>query len=157
MSAIIFLDFDGVTHPEGCRTHDLFCKMPLIEGVLLRHPNVQVVISSSWRERRSLQGLQQLFSQELRPRVIGCTPVARQAPCEPALRHVRETECVCWLQSNRVDIFRNQRWLAIDDAPWLFSKDCEQLLHTNPIIGFSDTDVVHLERRLQIWRGDAYA
>lgn len=151
MNPIIFLDFDGVTHPEGCRAQDLFCKMPLIESVLLRHPNVHVVISSSWREHRPLQLLQQHFSLALRQRVVGCTPVVRQDPCEPTLRHIREMECKSWLQGHRPEILRNGHWLAMDDAPWLFSRDCEQLLQTNPRSGFAEADQVRLERHIQRW------
>lgn len=31
---ILFLDFDGVTHPEFCSYDDYFCRLPLIEEVL---------------------------------------------------------------------------------------------------------------------------
>jgi len=73
-SFILFLDFDGVTHPDGCRADDLFCQLPLIEGVLQRRPGVQVVISSSWRETRSLDVLRRYFRQDLRER----EPIAHQ-------------------------------------------------------------------------------
>lgn len=49
LNPVLFLDFDGVTHPEVCTAEQLFCCLPLIEEVLRRRPGVDIVISSSWR------------------------------------------------------------------------------------------------------------
>ena len=51
---ILFLDFDGVLHPEG-EDHILnggadFCFLPRLETLLREFPFVKIVISSSWRE-----------------------------------------------------------------------------------------------------------
>ncbi len=145
MNQILFLDFDGVTHPEGCRTADLFCRLPLIESVLLRYPHVQIVISSSWRETQPLEELRQRFRLELRERVVGCTPLARQDPCEPAMRHVREIECRAWLQMHRPDA----PWIALDDNPLLFQHDCPNLLAIDGRVGFTEVDSLRLDARLQ--------
>lgn len=145
MNPILFLDFDGVTHPEGCRTADLFCRLPLIEGVLLRHPHVQIVVSSSWRKNRPLEELRQRFRLELRERVVGCTPLARQDPCEPAMGYVREIECLTWLQAHRQDV----QWVALDDNPLLFQKDCPNLLAIDGRVGFTEVDALRLDARLQ--------
>lgn len=58
MNPILFLDFDGVTHPEVCTAPELFTCLPLIEAVLLRHSHVCIVISSAWREHHGLEDLQ---------------------------------------------------------------------------------------------------
>lgn len=148
MSPILFLDFDGVTHPEACRRDELFCRLPLIEAVLLRHPHVQVVISSSWREYDSLDELRTHFCQALRERVVGCTPLARQDPCEPAMRYVREIECSSWLQAHRPDVLADGSWLALDDVPWMFKPMSPHLLLTNHLTGFVEADAQRLEARL---------
>lgn len=145
MTPILFLDFDGVTHPEGCRAADLFCRLPLIESVLLRHPHVQIVVSSSWRETRPLEELRQRFRPELRERVVGCTPLARQDPCEPAMRHVRETECRAWLRAHRPDA----PWIALDDNPLLFQQGCPNLLAIDGRVGFTEADALRMDARLQ--------
>ncbi len=145
MNPILFLDFDGVTHPEACTAAQLFCGLPLIEEVLLRHPRVEIVISSSWREHRGLQELQGHFSPALRERVVGCTPVYRQDPCEPAQRYVREIECTSWLQSNRPSAL----WLALDDNPRLFRKGCPNLLAIDGRVSFTAADALRLDARLQ--------
>ena len=54
---IVFLDFDGVLHPEfdpddperPKQNSDLFCRLPLIEAVLREFSQVEIVISSAWR------------------------------------------------------------------------------------------------------------
>lgn len=144
VAPILFLDFDGVTHPEVCTAPELFNCLPRIEEVLLRHPLVDIVISSAWREYHPLAELQQHFCPQLRPRVVGCTPLQRQASCEPAMHHVREVECRAWLTTNRPDA----AWLAIDDAPWRFSPRCANLLLTNHAQGFTDEDALRLDERL---------
>ncbi len=143
MNPILFLDFDGVTHPEVCTAPELFTCLPLIEDVLLRHSHVHIVISSAWREHHCLADLRQRFRPELREWVVGCTPLARQDPCEPAMRYVREIECRAWLAVHRPDAL----WLAIDDAPWLFSPDCSNLLLMNHKLGFTAADA----ERLDVW------
>jgi len=49
---ILFLDFDGVTHPQPCGDENVFCQLHLIEAVLRERElqGVHIVISSSWRE-----------------------------------------------------------------------------------------------------------
>jgi len=145
MNPVLFLDFDGVVHPESCSSAQLFCGLPLIEEVLLRYPRVEIVISSSWREHHGLQELQGHFSPALRDRVVGCTPIYRQDPCEPAQRHVREIECTSWLRAHRPDA----QWLALDDNPRLFRKGCQNLLSIDGRVCFTAADALRLDARLQ--------
>lgn len=46
---ILFLDFDGVLHPEHCHESKHFCCLPVLEDALRQAPEWQVVISSTWR------------------------------------------------------------------------------------------------------------
>ena len=78
MNCILFLDFDGVTHPDPCRKEAFFCQLPLIEYVLRENKPVDVVISSSWRYDQRLSELQAYFSSDIKSMVIDVTPsVAR--------------------------------------------------------------------------------
>ena len=77
-SCVVFLDFDGVTHPEPCRSDALFCFLPRIEEVLREHPEVDIVISSSWRLEFSLEQLRGHFSADIASRVVGVTPSNKQ-------------------------------------------------------------------------------
>lgn len=150
VASVLFLDFDGVTHPEVCTTPELFCRLPLIEDVLLRHPHVQIVISSSWREHHSLDELRLHFCHELRERVVGCTPLARQDPCEPAMRYVREMECTSWLQVHRPAVLARSGWLALDDVPWMFKPMSPNLMLTHHRTGFVAADALRFEARLLV-------
>ena len=53
MNSILFLDFDGVLHPGNRGT---FERAPMLEMWLLKHPEVDVVISSSWRIENTWPG-----------------------------------------------------------------------------------------------------
>lgn len=41
---ILFLDFDGVLHPEHCHESKHFCCLPVLEDALRQAPEWQVVI-----------------------------------------------------------------------------------------------------------------
>ena len=41
VSCYLFLDFDGVLHPEMCNKGAFFSQLPLLEAVLRDHPSVQ--------------------------------------------------------------------------------------------------------------------
>ncbi|MBC3871856.1 HAD domain-containing protein [Undibacterium oligocarboniphilum] len=72
---ILFLDFDGFLHPEPCYDDkQLFCCLPRLENVLRDFQIVQTVISSTWREKRSLDELKVFFAADIAPRIIGATP-----------------------------------------------------------------------------------
>lgn len=75
---ILFLDFDGVLHPEG-EGHILsggtdFCFLPRLEALLREFLHVKIVISSSWREQLRYETLLKPFSSDLRARILGATP-----------------------------------------------------------------------------------
>ncbi len=149
MKPVLFLDFDGVAHPDVCSAEQLFCCLPLIEEVLLRHTHVDIVVSSSWREHHPLAELQERFSPALRWRVVGFTPLYKQDKCEPAQRYVREIECRSWLQMHRPQVLEIGAWVALDDNPWLFSPGCPHLLMTAHWRGFAPIDAEALALRLQ--------
>jgi len=74
---ILFLDFDGVLHPEG-EDHILnggidFCFLPRLEALLREFPHVKIVISSSWREQLRYETLLKPFSSDIRARILGAT------------------------------------------------------------------------------------
>ena len=60
MVNFLFLDFDGVLHPqydgEPTPKEVCFCHLPRFEAVMRRHPGVQIVISSTWRQQFGMRG-----------------------------------------------------------------------------------------------------
>lgn len=81
----LFLDFDGVLHPAFCPAEEHFCRRPLFEDVMRRHPAVRIVISSSWRHHYPVGQLRARFSPDIAERIVGTTQL--WVPDEPMNRH----------------------------------------------------------------------
>ncbi len=116
---ILFLDFDGVMHPEFCHESKHFVHLDTFEAVMRAAPEVELVISSTWRRKRSLDELKALFSTDVAARIVGATPLYTQLANVPVglVGYEREAECRSWLrQHGRV----TQEWLAVDDRSWNF-------------------------------------
>ncbi|WP_342133673.1 HAD domain-containing protein, partial [Hydrogenophaga sp. OTU3427] len=71
---ILFLDFDGVLHPEFSHESRHFCCLPVLEQVVRQLQDCEVVISSTWRLDFPLDRLREKFSSDLAARVVGATP-----------------------------------------------------------------------------------
>ena len=138
---VLFLDFDGVTHPEPGLKDDEFCFLPLIEDVLREHREVDIVISSSWRTEFNLNELRGFFSDDIAPRVVGVTPSNKQPTHDwlPASSgcHERESECESWMRKNRP---WSTPWIALDDRAHWFRPECSDLLLTSSRVGFQQSD-----------------
>lgn len=132
---ILFLDFDGVLHPEyvgqATPADVVFCHLPRFEGVMRDHPKVDIVISSTWREQFPLTALRARFSPDIAARIIGATPVTHRIDGKytPARR---EGEILDWLrQAGR----EHEPWLALDDAAWQFQQHRDRLVACTGYVG----------------------
>jgi hypothetical protein len=135
---ILFLDFDGVLHPFH-RPAGVFALLPHFERVMRDLADVEIVISSTWREANSLDTLRSLFSPDIRKRIIDVTPVFNVAE----LLHVREAEIAAWLRATGRE---GEPWVALDDTAVLFSPGCGNLILVDTDIGFSE----ETERELRV-------
>jgi hypothetical protein len=150
---ILFLDFDGVLHPfptiGRSGEADLFRSLHLLEDVLRQVPDIEVVISSSWREGHSFDELRGYFSEDLRERIVGTTPLPGEdielAPAD-LVDFPRHTQCVAWLVRRRP---AGTRWLAIDDNAEDFAPGCPQLLLLDGSVGLTCDSAAKLLRRLK--------
>ncbi|MFG9350641.1 HAD domain-containing protein, partial [Pseudomonas aeruginosa] len=107
---ILFLDIDGVLHPDPPQPDQRLRSLPRLISVLRDFTQVEVVISSLWREHLSLDQLRELFPIELRERIIGVTPIAERI--DGWLPARREGEILEWLQaSGRID----EPWLGFGE------------------------------------------
>jgi hypothetical protein len=132
----MFLDIDGVLHPEGVMAPAYFQHLSRLEDVLRRHPTVDVVISSTWRESHTLAKLKCRFAEDIASQVIDTTPTAPDQTLPVSLRaYRRQAEIETWLR-------RHQRvwedWIAIDDKPWLFRPFCPNLIVIPGQTGLTD-------------------
>lgn len=116
---VLFLDFDGVLHPEFCHESKHFVHRDAFEAVSRAFPDIKLVISSTWRLQRPLQMLKGLFSPDVAKRIIGTTPVYAQLNniSDQLVGYEREAECKAWLQQHGG---LSQEWLAVDDRSWNF-------------------------------------
>ncbi|HYD80185.1 MAG TPA: HAD domain-containing protein [Paucimonas sp.] len=145
---ILFLDFDGVLHPECvsavalCRRQEQgdFSCVPLFEQIMREFPQVEIVISSAWRETNPLQALRGFFSPDIAPRIVGTTPIF---PVDTEAR--RECEIRRWLsEAGR----QSEPFVAVDDCPPLFSRNCDFLFYVNPETALDDACAKALRKRL---------
>lgn len=144
---IIFLDFDGVLHPEPCfDLSNQFCFLPRLECVLREFVQLDIVISSTWRETRSLDTLRDLFHADLRDRIIGVTPHWRDhLELLDVIGYQRQAEIEAWLRSSDEPWVS---WLAIDDKPYLFRPFLSNLIKTESSTGFNEEAETKLRRLL---------
>jgi len=138
---ILFLDFDGVLHPQFPRKdrseaeNKPFAYVPRLEGVLRDFPHVDIVISSSWRTFSSLAQIQARFSPDIAQRIIGVIPTLKQTEFGVAYaERVRNREVRAWIEAHGRN---DEPWVALDDDPWNF-------LPTDPLVlcedGFFDAE-----------------
>ncbi len=139
---LLFLDFDGVLHPEPADTDELFSCAPMLWKILRACPSVDVVFSTSWRTQHSVDELINFVTngggEDLAHRFIGATPVlADKARYETKRGFVREDECLAWLVGNGR---QDQRWLAVDDFRWFFSPKSHGLFVVDYQCGLTEAD-----------------
>lgn len=149
---LLFLDYDGVLHPENVHLlhrrgptlldapgHDLFENCALLEYVLTPYPDVHIVLSTSWvrRYRGSIVRVSRRLTPGLRARVIGAT---YHSGMDPAQFAAAPRGMQIWS-----DVLRRkpEKWLALDDD-WLhWPAWCRaNLICTDPVLGISAPTVL---------------
>ncbi len=141
---IIFLDFDGVLHPEPCKLDGEFCHLPRFEAIVRDFPDVRLVISSAWRHDQDLEALKCYFSPDIAERIIDVTPSWKQLDGDPP-SFERQAEVEAWLRKHAApwDAF-----LVLDDRPWLFSPFYLPLVKCVRATGLDDKTEQQLRERL---------
>lgn len=144
----LFVDCDGVLHPEFCHESRHFSCLPYFEQSLQSHPDVGVVISSTWRLHRSLDDLRSHFSSDIAQRIIGVTPRFSdlQDVPESLLGYEREAECHAWLRTHDRAALP---WLTVDDRPWLYRPFNKSLFLVDGKTGITTSSAQALMERLQ--------
>lgn len=141
---VLFLDFDGVMHPDRCEVDQLFCKLELLEVWLRNRPSVQVVVSSSWRVVHPIDEIRSYFSDDLQSRVLGVTPVFNQRPTPIDERH---HEILHWLRARPGEVYR---WAILDDQCDRFPPGHPRLVVTDGLIGLTAADLLRVDHILDL-------
>jgi hypothetical protein len=124
MNYYLYLDFDGVLHPDEARvTSPFFFLGNFCDAVRSADPKgkLKIVISSTWRLRHAFDDLIIQFPMDIAIRIVGVTP-----KLEAFRYHLgsRQREIEAWMEFDP-----KGKWLAIDDKRGLFDNDCENLFH----------------------------
>ena len=157
---IVFLDFDGVLHPEDTDIKaDLLSRLPLVEEVLREFPSAEIVISSAWRLNWPHQTLATLelrrhFAEDIAPRVIGVTPNfihldRRNAP-DGLYLYRRQWECEMWMRAHRPPC---TPWMALDDRAYWFRPFSEHLMEFERNTAFTPEHQPEFRARLKAMQG----
>lgn len=155
-SPILYLDFDGVLHPGEvyrirgqivlrCDGISLFEWSPLLVEYLEPHPDVRIVLSTSWVRVLSFSRARAWLPDALAKRVIGAT--WHSAMNQAWWRGLSRYEQI----SRHAQRHRISRWLAVDDDGHSWPKErSEQLVHTDPMLGIAaQTSRELLQQRLR--------
>lgn len=107
---VLFLDFDGVLHPEKAARLDrrlgrivgenMFCWLPLLETLLAPYPELRILVTSDWRRHLSNESLKDLLGP------LGSRFLDVVLTYSPSRYEEIATE---------VDKRQLQHWLALDD------------------------------------------
>lgn len=146
---VCVLDFDGCVHHCGVRWSEergvyleaparyrLFQHVELLEELLAPHPDVRLVLSTTWAQKLGLKEAMRHLPQSLQVRVVGAT----YEFAEPGdyFAHLSRGEQVI------LDVQRRRplSWLALDDDMVGWPKWAEQhVVFTDPYEGISLPEV----------------
>ena len=155
---VLYLDFDGVLHPEdvyhhprrglyfGGRGagHELFENAPLLAAALEPYPDVSIVLSTSWVRAFKYSRAKSYLPPALRQRVIGAT--FHTAMVRAVFEHMSRAQQIL------ADVYRRRpvAWLAIDDDCEEWPEDkLSQLVASDPVLGCS-APAVHRELEMKL-------
>ena len=132
----LFLDFDGVLHPLVSDTYSsdepvvhavLFGWLPRLASVLRDHPDVGIVVHSTWRRTHNLEELRELLGP-LGSRVLGVAPEG-----------ARHASITAWLAQNpRITDYR----ILDDDCVEFPEPPPAELIRCHPGRGLTEDRVL---------------
>lgn len=138
MKKLIFLDFDGVLHPNFSQEGEYFSRTSyLVDALDGFAGDVEIIISSSWRFHWPGDVLRQMLPRSFAPMVTGFTPEV-----EPG-KYQRYREICTYLKSKQ----DQTDWRALDDAIEEFPKGCRELIRCAGRVGLDRLAV----ERLRFW------
>lgn len=118
---LLFLDFDGVLRRRNSPLYEFEADLlNNLEETIRFAPNVNIVITSSWREAFGLNDLRRRFSADIAERIEGVTPLSHDFSDRRRYREV-----LAYLK--RYHDFKTH-WLALDDDSEHFPTDAPVLI-----------------------------
>lgn len=148
---LLFLDFDGVLHSAVTYSQEgQFARLPLLEDILREFDDVQIVITSTWRLKRSLTTLRSYFSADIAARIIDVTPEFRNIVAIDSLQSFpRHAEIDIWLKEHNR---RHEPWVALDDRRDWFAPFTGRVVFCNMNTGLDKESAMELRGKLAAGR-----
>lgn len=158
IGVILFLDFDGVLHPDAVyrrldgrielrASGELFMWAPLLEEILEDYPELRIVLSTSWVRVLGFRRARERLPAKLAERVIGATWHSAMGR--------NSLDVIGWDHQTRFQqisayLSRSPNptpWLAIDDddVGWP-DEQKSSLILTDPVKGLASVNVQNLLR-----------
>jgi hypothetical protein len=146
---VLYLDFDGVLHPQDVRMdggvpyvrsppgHGILENAPVLQGLLTPYPNLNIVLSTTWVRRFGYRGAVRYLHPELQRRCIGAT--WHRGMGRYRFDFMTRGEQVLDDVKRRGSI----SWLAIDDNTegWGVAES-SHLIATDPILGLGQSAAI---------------
>lgn len=133
VALLVFLDIDGCLRRNSAPLYQL--EPHLVENLerfvaeLEKDGSqVEVVISSSWKDAFTLDEIRGHFPASLRPKIVGAIPTLTTVAAFPRYREIR-----AYLKANGLT---GSEWLAVDDDPLGFPPNLKNLILVDPEEGF---------------------
>lgn len=162
LDRVLFLDFDGVLHPDDADLDQVFCFLPDFCEVLRSVDpagEIPIVITSMWRFDSTLAQLRSHFPVDVARQIVGVTADLMDrsedsgawAPAGGASKTgSRQREVLHWMRRYAPA----GQWLAIDDRSSYFALDCPNLFvvpgqHADEGGGITAAVAPSLRQRLQ--------
>ncbi|WP_172840258.1 HAD domain-containing protein [Solemya pervernicosa gill symbiont] len=140
---LLFLDFDGVTHPRTGSQAFLPTCMTALRNAISNY-DIHIVVSSTWRETNRMHELVDYLLPLQKP-AVGITPVIN----DRFLSAVRHHEIIKYLIDTEQ---QSRRWYTIDDCPGFFPSPSESVYFTNPRTSFNEDDMPNFKKLLKsVW------
>lgn len=142
MQMLIYCDIDGVLHRWPCPPEQMFDPVCIARlTAVIRGHNAGLVITSTWRLEWPLKQLQSRLGP-LGATLVGVTPEID----DPFLKFGRYHEVLRHCERIAPT---GSRWIAIDDEPGRYPDHLDNLILTDPRVGFSEEDALRLSRWLE--------
>ncbi len=142
---ILFLDYDGVLHPNEvyryhsrgivleCEGHDLFEYARLLDEILAPHPQVTIVLSTSWVPELGFDRARNYLPEGLHQRVRGATWHSALYDKATWFGLTRYDQIAAYVRRHALT-----NWIAVDDDDhgWADNQR-HHLVHTDELEGLS--------------------
>jgi len=146
-SVVVFLDIDGVLHPDMSPTEDEFSCVEAFERAVSRYQEVDIVITGPRRLSMGLDRLRSKFSVGFANRIVGVTPdlSGEEDAADPSL------ERTVWMAKNRsATPAQENRWIGVGPLRAFSGEEpVDHVLLVSPQVGFTDEDGVLLQQAIE--------